>query len=46
MNSMSVQIRHDLNIGNHVNSVQPITSALRPELLTNAYSPQVTTLFN
>ena len=36
---MSVQIRHDLDIGNHVNIVQPITSALRHELLTNAYSP-------
>ena len=38
-NSMSVQVRHDLDIGNHVNSVQSITSALRHELLTNAYSP-------
>ena len=38
-NSMSVQVRHDLNIGNHANSVQSITSALRLELLTNAYSP-------
>ena len=38
-NSISVQVRHDLDIGNHVNSVQSITSALRHELLTNAYSP-------
>ena len=38
-NGMSVQVRHDLDIGNHVNSVQSITSALRHELLTNAYSP-------
>ena len=38
-NSMSVQIRHDLDIGNHVNSVQSITSALRHELLTNVYLP-------
>ena len=45
-NSMSVQIRHDLDIGNHVNSVQPITSALLHELVTNAYSPRVTTLFD
>ena len=37
-NNMSVQIRHDLDIRNHVNSVQPITSTLRHELLTNAYS--------
>ena len=27
-NSMSVQIRYDLDFGNHVNSVQSITSAL------------------
>ena len=36
---MSVQVRHDLDIGNHVNSVQSIASALRHKLLTNAYSP-------
>ena len=37
-NSKSVQIRHGLDIGNYVNSVQFITSALRHELLINAYS--------
>ena len=37
-NSISVQVRHYLDVGNHVNSVQFIISALQHILMTNAYS--------